>query len=459
MSPWTGQEVARITGGNLRSGAETTVTGVSTDSRTVQPGQLFVPLVGEHHDGHRFITDAVARGCGGYLAQPGCVVDPEQKTLAQVVVPDTLQALGDLAADHLGRARAATVAITGSNGKTSTKEMLALALGAYGVVAKNPGNHNNLIGLPLAALSVTDECDYVVLEMGMNRPGEIGRLTEIVQPDVGVVTTIAAAHLEGLHTLEGVTWAKGELFAGLSSSACAVVATYDTNIRRIAEGIDARTLTVGENGADVAIEAIRRTGVGGYSAKVSIGEQSYTLRLRTLARHEVWNAALVVGVLAALGLDPAPGIAALAHYQAVEGRICWRVSPRGVNVIDDTYNANPASMKSALRSLGEVALGARTIAVLGDMLEMGGQAPAYHEEVGRFAAELGVDYLFAVGTFAEAIVRGFGSSDCHEAADCQDVLEPLCSLVEPGDWVLVKGSRGMRMERAVNALALEGLSS
>ncbi len=240
---FTGTELSTICGGTLVSGASRRCTGVSTDSRTLRPGELFVPIVGERLDGHAYIARAVERGACGCLTEPGRESDLGGRV--KVEVPDTLRALGDLARDHLKKQGVAVVGITGSNGKTSTKDMLKLMLSAYGKVKANPGNFNNLVGLPLTAFEVAASDDYAVLEMGMNRPGEIARLTEIARPKVGLITSIAAAHLEGLISIDGVTWAKGELFCGLGEDGVAVVNANDPNVVRAAEGIAARQITVG----------------------------------------------------------------------------------------------------------------------------------------------------------------------------------------------------------------------
>ncbi len=376
---FTGQEVQAATGGALKRGADRRCTGISTDTRTLKAGDLFVPIIGENYDGHDFVDKAMAAGACGCLGQRELDIDG-----VMVVVEDTLEALGDLAANHLSQLDSTIVGITGSNGKTTTKDMVATMLAAYGPVHSNPGNFNNLVGLPLTAFDVRSHHEYVVLEMGMNRPGEIARLTEIARPKVGVITSVAAAHLEGLLSIEGVMWAKGELFVGLDEDAVAVVNATDKHVVRAAEGISARTVTVGVGAdKDVSVEGSRRTGVAGLKAEVTVrGTGRYELRLRTMARHDVWNAAMAIGVLVALELDPGPGIQALIEHSGRQNRLAWKVTPSGINVIDDTYNANPASVRAALQTLSEVAGQRRKIAVLGDMLEMGDESPRHHSEIG-----------------------------------------------------------------------------
>jgi UDP-N-acetylmuramoyl-tripeptide--D-alanyl-D-alanine ligase len=447
---WTGQQIRHITGGVLLAGPEAVCHGVSTDTRTLEPGQLFVALAGDNFDGHAYVQDALMRGCCGCLVHEPVQADLDDRVL--VTVSDTLRGLGELANAHLIETRTPVIAVTGSNGKTGTKELIAQALSAYGNVAKNPGNFNNLIGVPLAAFQVTKEHDYAVLEMGMNRPGEIARLAEIVMPRVGLVTSVAGAHLEGLGTIEDVARAKGELYQALSADAIAVVNTRDSWAASAAIGTRAQVVRVGERDGDVVCEAIRRKGIAGLSATLWISGKSYDLHLRALGRHEIWNAALAMGVIVGLGLDPQPGISALEQGACVPGRLQWTVEGDGVNVIDDSYNANPASTCAALETLVEVAGGARTIAVLGDMLELGPDAPALHQQVAQHAADLDVDLLFYAGAHPQLIREAFTTDEVVTADDCSELLPILQSTVQNGDWVLVKGSRGMRMERAVELL-------
>ena len=450
----TGKDIAAAIGGRCLSGADRRCTGISTDTRTLGQGNLFVALRGESFDGHAFIHQAIDKGAAGVVVEEGW--DGWLQGHIVVEVPDALHALGSLARAHLAPLPAARIAITGSNGKTGTKEMAAFALAAYGAVTRTRGNFNNLVGLPLTAFEVGSTDAFAVFEMGMNRPGEIARLAEIVQPRVGLVTAVAEAHLEGLGSIDAVARAKGELYQALGKDAVAIVNARDAWCVRAAEGTKARVLRVGVGkGADVSVEGIRRTGVAGFAATLHLGGKPFDLRLRALGRHEVWNAALAVAVLDALGLDPAAGIAALERYAGMPGRLAWRVTAAGVNVIDDAYNANPASMRAALETLAEVGQGARRIAVLGDMRELGGSAAALHERIGQTAAELDTDVLLAVGSYADEVARGFGDG-VVTAGDCADILDTLTKMVRPGDWVLVKGSHSMHMERAVAALLGDG---
>ncbi len=450
---WTASQLAAACKGTLYGPADAKVRAVSSDTRMLDATSqsLFIGLRGVNFDGDDFASGALRSGAVGVLVHQGRVPELSDTQFA-IEVDDTLFALGELAKAHLESLDATVIAITGSNGKTTTKEMTAAALEPYGTVHKNPGNHNNRIGLPLSALNADADVDFIVLELGMNEFGEISRLTEICRPDVGVVVSIGAAHLEGVGTIEGVIRAKGELYLGLQSTAVAVVAADDAYVVKAAAGTGARVVNVGAKADDVRVGTIRRRGIAGLTSSLTVGGSTYELELRSLARHDMRNGALVAGILHALGLDPAQGLRALERHEGVDGRVDWLVAS-GVNIIDDTYNANPSSVASALRTLGEVAGQDRRIAVLGDMLELGPDASNLHREVGVLAADMGVDILYAVGKHNAEIASGFYGDNVVCANDADEITSHLTSIVRPDDWVLVKGSRGMRMERVVHALS------
>ncbi len=474
---WTARQVAGAVRGVLH-GPDAPLSGVSTDTRTLAPGQLFVPLRGPNFDGHAFIDGAFQSGAAAAMVAGDAERNLDDARV-YVEVPDTLEALGDLAQAWLQSLSAIRIALTGSNGKTTTKELIAAALAPYGDVHKTYGNHNNLIGMPLTALAAKPGHAYIVFELGMNARGEIGVLTRRVVPHVGLITSIAPAHLEGVGSIQGVAEAKAELFRGLGPSAILVVNAFDARVKALAEGLPQRAVVVGPGSdADVSVTRIQRQGVAGFTATLAIrsvhsggrpgaasprpsssarasqrGEpQVHTLTLRTLARHDVINAALAIGVVVALGLEVEPALTALTRHTGVYGRMAWVVTPRGVNVIDDTYNANPGSMRAALEALCEAGAGARRLAVLGDMRELGPSAATLHEEIGGVAGDLGIDALYAVGRYAENVATGYAGDRVVAAENAGEIVGHLMKTVRRGDWVLVKGSRGMRMERVVEAL-------
>ena len=449
--PWTGHQVRDAMGGVLRSGGEQVCTGVSTDTRTLQSGDLFIALRGEHFDGHAFIDTALERGSCGCVVEAGIEVTGSLDTRVFVEVADTLTALGDLAAAYLRGLDTTVIGVTGSNGKTSTKDMIATVLGAYAPVASNYGNFNNRIGLPLSALQVQSNHRYAVFEMGMNEPGEIAKLAAIAEPKVALITSISAAHLEGLGSVDAIRETKAALYRALGPDDVAVVNGRDPQVVRAAEGIAARTIVVGEIDADVTVEGIRRIGVGAQEATIRHGDRIMSLRIRGIGQHNIWNAALAVGVAVALDLNPLPRIEALTSHKGPKGRLAWVPILDGPNILDDTYNANPESTRAAIRTLVELCDAHTCIAVLGDMLELGESADQLHEEIGQFASDVGVDVLLAMGKYAQHTVRGFGPGG-EVVLDHEAAVARVLSSVGQGDWVLVKGSRGMRMEQVVTAL-------
>jgi UDP-N-acetylmuramoyl-tripeptide--D-alanyl-D-alanine ligase len=433
---------------------------VGTDSRSLPPACLFVALRGERFDGHRFCAEAVRAGATAVMVDRKGAADCGVTGVPLLIVADTQRALGDMAA-HVRREHGKpAVAVTGSNGKTTTKELTAAALSARGPVHKTQGNLNNLIGVPQTLFAWPSGAWAGVIEMGMNAPGEIARLTEITAPDVGLITNVAPAHLEGLGTVDAIGRAKGELFAGLSAKAVAVVNADDEVIQRVAAPLlgSQRRITFGRAAnADVRVaEAVPSP--AGLRTKLVIDGRTVTVELPLPGSHNAVNAAAAAAAAWALGLEPEAIAAALGRVVVPGGRlrVLRGLRDGSLSVIDDTYNANPGSMTAAFRTLGELAAGARRIAVLGDMFELGPTAPALHRGVGEAAGTSGVTHLFALGPNAGETAAGARANGA--AAESFPSIEPLLAaldaLVKPGDWLLVKGSRGMKMERVVQHLEL-----
>jgi len=446
-------EIVEITGGRMTpAGAKGSVTGISTDSRTIRPGELFVPLRGPNFDGHDFLARALRNGAAACLSEEVIAGFP----VPVIRVGNTLEALGNLGQAARRRFSGPLVAITGSSGKTTTKEMLAGILGLTGPGLKTQGNYNNLIGLPLTLFQLLPEHRWAVLEMGMSARGEIARLAEIGRPNVGIITNVGEAHLETLHGLDGVARAKGELFAALGPGCTAVINADDERVAAIPVANGVTRLLYGLSDR-AAVRAERLSGKGAqvrFELVCSAGRQPVTLQVA--GKFNVSNA--LAAAAAALALDvPLPAIVqGLEGFRPVSGRMETVPLPGGVTLVEDTYNANPLSMTAALRTLVEMNGGSRCIAVLGDMLELGETAGELHRQVGETAAGC-ADLLLVLGEHAEAVAAGARAGGL--AADRVRVLESheqaielLRQLLQPGDRVLVKGSRGMRMERISNAL-------
>ncbi|HZS34258.1 MAG TPA: UDP-N-acetylmuramoyl-tripeptide--D-alanyl-D-alanine ligase [Methylomirabilota bacterium] len=448
-------ELVRGTQGALVGGRlDTVLTGVSIDSRTCAPGEAFFAIRGAHQDGHAFVAHARARGAACAVTSqlpPGLGGDG---SFPLVLVDDTTAALQRLGAAHRRQFAIPVVAVTGSNGKTTTKELIATVLSARKRVLKPAGSYNNQWGVPLTLLQLEPEHEAAVLELGMNAFGEIASLAQLCQPTVGVVTTIAPAHLQGVGSLEGVQKAKGELVEAIPPGGAVVLNADDPLVRALAGRARTRVLTYGQaDGADVRLGDVALAEAGLVFRLVS-GSAAVDVRLPLAGRHNAWHAAAAATVGLTLGVPLDEAAVALALAAPVKGRLVWREAG-GVRVLDDTYNANPASMRAALETLREAGGPGRCFAVLGDMLELGDQTDSAHREVGLWVAAVPLAGLAAVGPAMRA------TADSARAAGCPDVEtfdapEAAAAFVAerlaPGDRVLVKGSRGVRMERAVDAL-------
>jgi UDP-N-acetylmuramoyl-tripeptide--D-alanyl-D-alanine ligase len=411
-----------------------------------------VGLRGERADGGEYVAAALRTGAWGVLVDPRHAPAPEQLPSGATVLthPDPLAALALLAREwrrELGVRGARVVAITGSTGKTSTKDILAALLRSELRTAATPANLNTEIGLPLAILGAEPDSECLVLELAMRGPGQIAALTRIADPDVGVIVNVGPAHLELLGSLEAIAAAKAELIAGLAPGRSAVV-PYDEPLlaRHLRE--DVRTITFGAQGADVSLA--ERGPDGRVAIAVDGGAQIVELWPSFTQAHNVANLLAAVGAARALGLTPRGAL----NVSFSAGRGERLALADGVTVIDDCYNANPMSMRAAIDDLAETPA-RRRVAVLGDMLELGAQAPALHRDVGSYAAENGVSLLVTVGPLAAEMASTF-AGQTRSVPDAARAAQLIPGLIAPGDAVLVKGSRGVALERVVAALAPAG---
>lgn len=464
-------EVAQACGVAAPSGslADTITTGVCTDSRTVRPGALYVALRGERFDGHAFLEQAQAAGAAAALVEAG-VSGPTGMPL--IAVPDTLRALGDLAGFHRRRWGGRVVAITGSAGKTTTKELTAEALatvsdGGIGTVTRTVGNLNNLVGVPLTLFTLGDAHSTAVIEVGTSQRGEIARLAEIAAPNVGVVTSVAVAHAQGLGSLAGVAEEKASLLHALPASGVAIYSADHNMLRKHLPAVKARLLSFGTAPeAHVQLREQRVTvGEGGALAavcryRIPECERSQEVPLAMLGDGPAVDAAAALAVVyGLLGASATICAAAgLGRVRPAPGRLCPEAGPRGSVILNDTYNANPASMAASLRSLVAVAraTGGRAWAVLGDMRELGEHAETEHVAVGVLCARYKLARFIGCGENMVAAVGAAHASGLAEAelvADPGGVAELVAGELRSGDVVLVKGSRSMGMEQVVAALA------
>ncbi len=463
---WTTGDIIRAADGRLLHGdSDRSFASVSIDSRRVRTEDLFVAIHGEVHDGHGFADDVVAKGGRGVLVNLDRAGDFSRdrwtgSDVTVVGVADTTRALGDLAAFHRNRSGASIVGITGSNGKTSTRRMTASVLSQRFRVLSAEGNLNNEFGLPLTLLRLEKGCQWGVVELGMNHPGEIARLAEICTPDVGVITNIAPAHLEGVGDLEGVMNAKGELVDGLAPGGVAALNADDPMVMRIAERSTKPALLFGKSEkAAIRAHSLKKKDLH-VAFQLRLPEAEVDIVLKTPGEFMVANALAAATVGVQLGLTPAEIKAGLESVTPMKGRMNHLKTESGVHIIDDAYNANPGSMAAALKTLIRVKGESRGIFVAGDMFELGRQSETLHHEVGRMAARADLSLLYIAGDFAEAMAAGAREAGFDPGkifiGGREAILQDLIPRLAPGDWVLVKGSRGMRMEKVVNGLMGEG---
>ncbi len=454
--PFRARDVASWTGGALvRGAAEHAFGGVSIDTRTLRPGCLFVAIRGPQHDAHGFLATALAAGAAGFLVERADAVPLEARG-PLIAVRDTTLALAALAAGHRAGFSGPVVAITGSNGKTTTKEMCAAILRELGPCLATQGNLNNNYGLPLTLLEREAEHRTLVVELGMNHRGEIAPLAAIAKPTIGVITTLGTAHIEHLGSREAIAEEKGDLIAALPENGVAVLPD-EALARTQAKRTRARVVFFGRGAAcDVRAEDVRADG-DGFAFHLVAPQGEVALTVAGLGEPTVTNALAASAAGLAAGATLEQVAAGLARYAPAKGRMQRVRHASGAFLIDDTYNANPQSMEAALASLARLRGAGRAFAVLGDMGELGATAEGAHRELGARAAALGVDGLFALGKHAGVVcdaarAAGLPATRTRAAATHEEVADALRGELRAGDVVLVKGSRSMRMERVVEAL-------
>lgn len=456
MAEFTLEEIITATGGTLLQGnSDRTVIGIATDSRVIQPGELFLALKGERFDGHVFLKAAVQSGAVAVLVMDYPVAGLD---LPVIKVDDTLTALGRIAKFHRRRFSIPVVGITGSNGKTTTKDLLTSVLAASMEVVSTEGNFNNEIGLPLTLLRITGRTQAAVVEMGMRGLGQIRQLAGFAEPNIVVITNVGLTHLEILGTIENIALAKQELVESLPSSGLAVLNGDDPLVRRMGKATTAKTVFYGLEGDDLAYRGrVIRSWEEGSAFMVDCGKEQLELTIPLPGRHNILNALAVVAAGKELGVSNQVIQKGLVSPN-LTGKRLKMITRDGYRIIDDTYNASPTSVKASLDVLAEAGRSKRKIAVLADMLELGPTAAALHYETGVYAGKIGIDYLFAFGTHAKEYILGFESisEKRGEYFSSKPALSAyLKQIIKPGDLVLVKGSRGMKMEDIIADLCGE----
>ncbi len=462
MVPVTVAQIATWARGQVVRGDEARVlTGVSTDTRRLKQGDLFIALKGERFDGHDFLAGAAERGAGAL------VIETHRDTLCDrlpspsppvVEVADTTAALAHIARGYRGLFTVPVIAVTGSNGKTSTKDMIATVLGQVWPVLATEKNYNNHIGLPQTLLQIEPRHGAAVVELGMSNLGEIAALAQAAQPTIGVVTNVGPVHLETLGSIDRVADAKAELVEALSGDGLAVLNGDDERVRAMAHRTSANVLTYGlSEGVDVqAVDVVSR-GLDGSRFTLKFRGTEIPIRLNAPGRHLVYNACAAAAVALSLGTDPTVVTEGLAAFRMGEMRLDVSHLVSGITLINDAYNSSPLSVRGALDVLSQTKA-QRRVAVLGDMLELGDLTESAHRQIGADAVNCGVEWLIAVGQqrgliAAGARSQGLDSERIAEAKDAAEAERIVLQGVRPNDLILIKGSRGVGLERVALALA------
>ncbi len=449
---WQVNDVVQGVNGSVARLAAGSFTAISTDSRTIRPGELFIPLKGPSFDGHRFIETAFAAGAAGALCDRSRHDASGRAGGTIIMVDDTNQALLDLAAWKRKRIESAFVAITGSNGKTTTKELLVrIASGAFNVVA-NEKNYNNQIGVAKTMLAIEGRPDYAIFELGTNHKGEIRTLTGMVEPNISLITNVAPSHLEGLSDLAGVAAEKLDLFRTTMAGGTIFVNADDPSLAAYRRA-DCKVYTFGINGpADFSLKVSADRGLDGADIVLDLQNEKVESATRLLGRHNLYN------VLAAASLASFMGVPAIALGRAIEGFEPYKGrfkpvrSGAGYVIVDDTYNANPASMEWAVKTLAALPCTGKRVAILGDMRELGDGAELYHRGVGRLARASNLSLVLLFGPAMKAAADEAGNGNVSVFEDKKKLVEFVRGKLAPDDIVLVKGSRALGLDEVVEAL-------
>jgi len=438
--------VALWTRGRLQ-GADAEVTGFAIDTRKLKQGDLFVALPGEHVDGHDYVAAAAEKGAAAALVTRPVAVD-----IPQVIVNDTQLALGDLASSvRAQNNKVRVIGITGSNGKTTVKTLTTSILSRHGRTHVNAGNFNNELGMPLTLLGMPEDTEYAVLEMGAGKPGDIDYLAAIARPDIGLVNSIAAAHLERMGTIEGVAETKGALYQSLPADGVAIINADDERFAGFFAGLagSRRVLRYGlEHRADIGADIIEER-IDGTHFVLSTPHGDGDVHLPLAGRHNVANALAAAAIATALDVPVETIVEGLEQVPHVAGRLNLEPMAGGWTMIDDSYNANPGSAAAAIDTLA-LARGERWL-ILGDMAELGNDTLKLHAGIGKLAHQRGIERLLATGVKSAAAVDAFGAGAQHFATQ-EDLIEAACAQIHEGVTVLVKGSRSSGMERVVAAM-------
>lgn len=446
------ERILRVTEGNLICGQrDSYISHISTDSRTIKPGETFLALKGERFDGHSFIQDVVNKGAGGLIVSEEALAYPEG--LIIIRVKNTLAALGQIACDYRQGFQIPLVAVTGSNGKTTTKEMLYAILSQRFETVKSEKSFNNDIGLPLTLLELKDTSQAVVVELGMNHPGEISKLAQLAKPTIGIITNVGTSHIGYLGSKENIAQAKAELLPYISQMVC--LNRDDDYVWSMRQLFSGQIVSFGlSKEADVRATNLRQHDQG---IEFTLNDYQQ-IQTPVLSLANVYNALAAISVGLHLRIELNLIQSALAQFKPLSGRM-ELLEINGVKIINDAYNANPNSMEQALLTLKSLPCNARRIMVIGDMLELGDMSEQLHLQTGKLISQSGVDWLITIGELAQLAGQQANIYGTKVIACCSnsEAAERLQELLQPDDWVLLKGSRRMKLEEIVDSLRVKGL--
>jgi UDP-N-acetylmuramoyl-tripeptide--D-alanyl-D-alanine ligase len=459
---WTTENLLDATKGDLLFGDRGLVfSGVSIDSRNISGGNVFVAIKGNTYDAHDFISDVICSGVRGVIVEKDKIGTLplekwEKEGTICLSVKDSIRALGDLASFQLKRSNALVIAITGSNGKTTTRGLTASVVRQKYKTLETMGNFNNEIGLPLTLFNLDPKHHWAVLELGMNHPGEILRLAEVCMPEIGVITNIGRAHLEGVGTIEGVMNAKGELLTSLGVSGKAVLNIDDPMVKRLAEKTSAEVTLFGiSKEAAIRAESVESNDTG-ISFTLVLPDETIDIEMNITGDFMVSNALAAAAVGHLVGVGAREIKKGIESFRPVQGRMNIIETRNNIHILDDTYNANPDSMQAAIHTLSSLKGERRGFVVIGDMYELGNRSEELHEVVGELVGRSGVTKLYISGEYSGSVAKGARAENMKTEnifkGTREEIFSDIIENLDAGDWVLVKGSRAMSMEKIVNRL-------
>jgi UDP-N-acetylmuramoyl-tripeptide--D-alanyl-D-alanine ligase len=450
---WRLEDIVKAVGGTVLKKEKEVFTAISTDSRTIGKGELFVPILGKSFDGHAFIGAALKRSGGGTLCRADSPVSLADDDGTVILVEDTNQALLDLARFKRDSLSGTIISITGSNGKTTTKEILAAMMKKRYRVHFNEKNLNNLIGVPMSILSIDGDPDVCILELGTNTPGEIKKLALATDPDVSLITNVNPSHLEGLTSLEGILEEKLDLFRHTRKGGKVFVNVDDPGIAGRRLDAERAVVTFGiDNDADFRLTVRKELGWEGSDILISSLAGTTGARTFLLGRHNLYNILAAAAIASTMGVEGTLIAEAIGEFVSYDKRFQPAKSSRGYVIIDDTYNANPSSMRWAIATLTALPATGKRIAILGGMKELGEASPRYHRELGAYLREAGLGIIVLLGEEMKDAMSELGGAPAAHFDNKEDLVGYVTSQAGPGDTILVKGSRAFRMEEIVEAL-------